>query len=173
MAALGFLPKLVRDDVHKRGARIVVALVEPGVEFDEYVLAGAVFLLTRRDRRSGQLDHRRLADAPGTRNSDGDGAAARLDDDFRDRIGDAGKVQKIAFGFVIGPHLQFPPKRRPFFGFGEGSEAAADDRLHAEGQRRLNLHGRDLWVSLYQGTNENAKIALRRARGWDTPDRND
>jgi len=63
LVLLGVLKQRIRDDFHQGRARVVVALVEPGVELHEREVA----FRPLGELGTDQLDHRRLAHAPAAR----------------------------------------------------------------------------------------------------------
>jgi hypothetical protein len=102
---LGFGFQGVGNDLQQRSPDVVVTLIEPGVEFHEDVFdVGPGLAIPPLQRPTNELNHGRLADAPRPGHTDGDRSAVGLDDDLRDGVRDAGKVQEVNGGFIVGPH---------------------------------------------------------------------
>jgi hypothetical protein len=97
-ALLGHFLELGGDYLKQSRPYVVEALVEPSVELHEHELGVVVSLF---ERTADELDHRRLADAPRTRDANRYWTPLSLLDYFSNRLGDACKIHKISAGDII------------------------------------------------------------------------
>ena len=91
LSFLGLVRQCAGNDLKQCRARVIIALIESGVEFDEDEISGLSFRAIFQSM-ADKLDHRRLSGTPRAGNTYGDGASSRLHDDLADCLGNTRKV---------------------------------------------------------------------------------